>query len=128
MKIFFFLLTLCSASKTLVILEKLKDQTEYSQFLSIVKQENEQVEIVDKDENGIGELRAKGPNVMLGYYENEEQTNEVLRDGWFYTGDLGYIDKEGYLFLTGRKKDMIVLKNGKKVLNFLYEHKIYLAY
>ncbi len=73
------------------------------------------VELVNKDENGIGELRVKGPNVMLGYYENEEETNKVLKDGWFYTGDLGYFDKEGFLFLTGRQKDVIVLKNGKKV-------------
>ena len=77
--------------------------------------DNVEVEIVDKDEDGIGELRVKGPNVMLGYYENEEETNKVIRDGWFYTGDLGYFDKDGYLFLTGRQKDMIVLKNGKKV-------------
>ena len=77
--------------------------------------ENVEVEFVDKDENGIGELRAKGPNIMLGYYENEEATKAVLKDGWFYTGDLGYVDKDGYIFLTGRKKDMIVLKNGKKV-------------
>ena len=76
---------------------------------------NVEVEFVNKDENGIGELRIKGPNVMLGYYENPEATKEVLKDGWFYTGDLGYTDKQGYMFITGRKKDMIVLKNGKKV-------------
>ncbi len=80
-----------------------------------VPMENVTVEFVNQDENGIGELRVKGPNVMLGYYENEEETNNILKDGWFYTGDLGYKDKDGFIFLTGRQKNMIVLKNGKKI-------------
>ena len=76
---------------------------------------NVKLKIVNKDENGIGEIFVKGPTVMLGYYQNEEATKEVLDKGWFNTGDLGYVDKKGFLFLCGRKKSVIVLKNGKNV-------------
>ena len=92
------------------------ENDKYAKYGSVgIPMKHTEVKIVDKDENGIGEITVKGPNVMLGYYENEEATKEVMQDGWFHTGDLGYVDKDGYLFITGRKKDMIVLKNGKKV-------------
>lgn len=73
------------------------------------------MEVVDKDEQGIGEIRVKADSVMLGYYEMPEETAEVLKDGWFYTGDLGFIDPQGCITITGRNKNMIVLANGKKV-------------
>ena len=74
-----------------------------------------EIKIENKNKKGIGEIVAKGPNIMKEYYEMPEETSNVLKDGWFYTGDLGYIDKNGYIFITGRKKNVIVLKNGKNV-------------
>ena len=73
------------------------------------------LKIDNPNEQGIGELIAKGPNVMLGYYENQEATDEVIKDGWFHTGDLARQDKDGYFFITGRMKNVIVLKNGKNI-------------
>ncbi|MBQ2890483.1 MAG: AMP-binding protein [Clostridia bacterium] len=74
-----------------------------------------EVKIENPDENGIGEIVAKGGNVMLGYYNDPEKTAEVLKDGWLYTGDLGRKDKDGFIFICGRKKNVIVLSNGKNV-------------
>lgn len=71
--------------------------------------------IDEPNEEGIGELIARGPNVMSGYYENEEETAKVLEGGWLHTGDLAYLDKDGFIFICGRKKNVIVLKNGKNV-------------
>ena len=76
---------------------------------------NLDVKIDSPDAEGMGEIIVKGPSVMLGYYENDVATKEVLSHGWFKTGDLGKIDEDGYLYITGRKKDVIVLKNGKNV-------------
>lgn len=76
---------------------------------------NVEVKIDNPDEEGNGEILVKGPNVMLGYYKNEKETKKALKNGWFYTGDYGYIDKDGFVFMSGRKKDVIVLKNGKNI-------------
>lgn len=76
---------------------------------------NLQVEIDSPDEDGIGEIKCKGSSVMLGYYENPKATAEVIRDGWFYTGDSGFIDKDGFVHITGRKKNVIITGNGKNV-------------
>ena len=73
------------------------------------------VKIVNPNSEGIGELVVQGPNVMLEYYENRADTKKALVDGWFYTGDLARIDEEGYIFICGRKKSVIVLKNGKNI-------------
>ena len=74
-----------------------------------------QIEIFNPDENGSGEIIAKGENVMLGYYNNQEATDSVIIDGWFHTGDVGYKDKDGFVYITGRCKNMILTKNGKNV-------------
>ena len=73
------------------------------------------VKIDNPNKDGVGEIAVKSPTVMLGYVDNPEATAQVIKDGWFYTGDLGYFDKDGFLFITGRKKDVIVLKNGKNI-------------
>ena len=71
--------------------------------------------IDNPDTDGVGELIARGPNIMAGYYENPEDTAAALGDGWLHTGDLAYTDEDGYVFICGRKKNVIVLKNGKNV-------------
>jgi Long-chain acyl-CoA synthetases (AMP-forming) len=76
---------------------------------------NVEAKIDDPDAEGIGELIIKGDNIMIGYYDNQEATDEVIVDGWFHTGDYAYIDDEGYVFISGRKKNVIVMKNGKNV-------------
>jgi long-chain acyl-CoA synthetase len=73
------------------------------------------VEIADADDDGVGEIVAKGPSIMLGYYNDEAATQAVLMNGWLHTGDLGYIDAECFVHITGRKKNVIITKNGKNV-------------
>ncbi|HHW47843.1 MAG TPA: AMP-binding protein [Clostridiaceae bacterium] len=74
-----------------------------------------EVRIQNPNDEGVGEITVKGPNVMMGYYEDPEMTAEVMHDGWFSTGDLGYIDEDGFVHITGRKKHVIVTKNGKNI-------------
>lgn len=74
-----------------------------------------EVKIIDCDEDGVGEIICKGPSVMIGYYDDPEATAAVLKDGWLYTGDYGRFDDEGFLYICGRKKNVIVTKNGKNI-------------
>jgi len=74
-----------------------------------------EVRILNPNPEGVGEVAVRGPNVMAGYYRNPEATAAVMEEGWLKTGDLGYRDADGYLFLTGRSKEMIVLSSGKNV-------------
>lgn len=74
-----------------------------------------EVKIIDPDRDGVGEIICRGPSVMIGYYDDPEATEQVLRDGWLYTGDYGRFDEEGFLYVCGRKKNVIVTKNGKNI-------------
>lgn len=77
--------------------------------------EGVEVRILNPDTGGVGEVLIRGDNVMAGYYQNEPATREVLHNGWLHSGDLGYLDRDGYLFIQGRIKDIIVLASGKNV-------------
>ena len=74
-----------------------------------------EIRIIEPDENGVGEIICRGDSVMIGYYNNPEETAKVLVDGWLHTGDYGYFDREGFLYIAGRKKNVIVTKNGKNI-------------
>lgn len=102
-------LTECSPIVTVNRLEEYKDGSVGLPLPGV------EIKIDNPGKDKIGEILVRGNNVMLGYYKNEEATREVLKDGWLYTGDYGRIDKDGFLYITGRKKNVIVTKNGKNI-------------
>lgn len=73
------------------------------------------LDIYDMNSEGLGEIRCKGANVMAGYFDDPEATHAVMRGGWFYTGDLGYFDADGFLHVIGRKKNMVISASGKQI-------------
>lgn len=92
------------------------NQDRYGKAASVGKpMPGTEVRIVDKDESGIGEVICKGPSVMMGYYKDAENTAKTIKGGWLYTGDYGYLDEDGFLYITGRKKNVIVTKGGKNI-------------
>jgi len=96
----------------IVTLNRDKDYKDDAAGLPLVGTE---VKIAEQNEDGIGEIVVKGDHVFMGYYKNEKATKEAIKDGWFYTGDLGYIDEDGFIHITGRKKNVLITKNGKNV-------------
>lgn len=89
---------------------KLIDNTSAGHLLPFVE-----CMIADKGDDGVGEICFRGPNIMMGYYKNQESTDEVIIDGWLHTGDLGYLSDKDYVYITGRKKNVIIAANGKNV-------------
>lgn len=89
------------------------------------------IKIVNPDENGIGEIIGSGPNIMLGYWNQPEETAAALEGGYFHTGDLGYLDQDGFVFIRGRKKNVIITKNGKNIfpeeLEFVLDRSPYIT-
>lgn len=85
---------------------------------------NCEIKIDQPNDDGVGEIIVRGPMVMKGYYQNQEATDDVIHDGWFHTGDLGYFDENGYLYISGRCKNLIVTKAGKNVYPEEIEHEL----